>query len=840
MVSYSHPVIVFVVTMIYYTQGIRSSVQYVAQRMRVLGIVLAGAILVRVALVVLFPMQFVNQLDAIPNYYLSTNTTAAGLAAGTLFTAVGPNGFSVGSSSLVNANTNNYVAWAWASSATSGFEMVKYTGNGANRTIAHSLGDTPDFMIVKRTDSTSDWIMYHQGLSSPSTQYLKLNSQSSLVTTDATIWNSTTPTSVNYSLGTNVAVNANAGSYIAYLWAEKAGYSKFGSYTGNGAADGAFVYTGFKPRYIFLGPASGATSKWLVYDTTRQTYNPNGRILSPDFSDAEGDLSIRYIDVLSNGFKIRTSASGVNPSGGIVIYAAFAEYPFKEQHMPNGYSIASSTRFSGSDARLSKTYSTTSSDGKKATLSLWFKPGKFTAYERIWSSTGGYETNWVEPTTGRLFFRFANYDFLTAGSIFRDVSAWIHLTLVFDSTQAVSTDRVKLYIDGVLNNYWATYSTIPLNTSMTLWMQNGGFNRIGCNTADGQECYTGYLADIHSIDGQALAASDFGQFDSNGIWHPSAYSGTYGTNGFHLDFANPADPGNDVSGNNNDFTNNNIATTDNVIDTPTNNFAVANSVNNFGTTLSQGNLLVTAGTGNLVRGSLGVSTGKYYWEGTATAITGTYWTMGLCDERNSVHTLPYDLRTTGCYGNMQAYYKTINGGALTAFDANGYDGATHTHMIAVDLDNDKIWFGLDGVWYDAGNPATNSNGYTISASQDGRTFMPVFGSGSASTLNFGQGGQSGLTYDAASGGYFKYTPPTGFKALSTANMPATSASLIKGKNWFDAVTYTGNGTAQSITSLNFEPGFVWVKNRTSATDHALFGDGTTGTTTVTIPFFMEW
>jgi hypothetical protein len=727
------------------------------------------------------------------------------------------NGFQFFSAAVVNTLSDTYIAWAWKEDVTAGFDIVQYTGNGSIRTIGHSLAATPTLMMFKRTDSTGDWVVYHEKILA--NKVLLLNS-TAISAASTTVFNSATPTPTVFTLGTAPTVNANGASYIGYLFAEKNGYSKFGSYIGNGNADGAFVYTGFKPKYIMIKKSTTAVDSWHIFDTTRSTYNPTDTVLFANTTDIDTALA-NGMDINSNGFKLRTTDAGINTSGATYVYAAFAEYPFKEQHMPNGYAISTSTRFNGTNAVLTRT---PSSDGDRTTwtTSFWMKRTKPGSTEGVLAvNQSGTIYTALRFTTDSLRALNSNGSINMeerTSNLFRDPSKWHHVVMSVDTTSATPTDRTKFFIDGIENTDLQTETTIA-QSAQTTW-NSAQLHRIGYDSGAGY--FSGYLSDMYFVDGQALTASAFGQFDSNGIWHPKSYTGTYGTNGFHLDFANAADPGNDVSGNNNDFTNNNIATTDNVIDTPTNNFAVANSVNNFGTTLSQSNLLVTAGTGNLVRGSLGVSTGKYYWESTATAITGTYWTMGLCDEKNTVHTLPYNLRTTGCYGNEQAYYKTINGGALTAFDANGYDGATHTHMLAVDLDNDKIWFGLDGVWYDAGNPATNSNGYTISASQDGRTFMPVFGSGSATTLNFGQGGQSGLTYDAAAGGYFKYTPPTGFKALSTANMPATDSNLVKGSNWFDAVLYTGTGAVQSITSLNFQPDLVWIKDRTTANSHAIF------------------
>jgi len=242
-------------------------------------------------------------------------------------TAFNSDGFSIGTLAKINTNAATYVAWAWDEAATDGVDIVSYTGNGANRTIAHGLGVVPKMIVVKaRTTAGADqgWPVYHSSLAN--TQYLLLNSTAAAAT-GADYWNSTSPTSSVFSVGTNAAVNANNDTYIAYLFSEVEGFSKFGSYTGNGSADGPFVWCGFRPRWVMV-KRTDTTNGWIVLDTARNTSNITNSQLNPESAVAE-DSSFSWLDILSNGFKGRGTMLGSNASGGTYIFAAFAESPFK-------------------------------------------------------------------------------------------------------------------------------------------------------------------------------------------------------------------------------------------------------------------------------------------------------------------------------------------------------------------------------------------------------------------------------------------------------------------------------------------------------------------------------
>jgi hypothetical protein len=230
-----------------------------------------------------------------------------------------------------NTNTYTYVGWNWKKGVTPGFDIVTYTGNGSARTISHGLGAVPHFMIVKaRTTASTDqgWPVYHRNnTSAPETDYLLLNSTAATADLD-TIWNDTAPTSSVFSVGTNALVNTNNDTYLAYLWTEISGFSRFGSYTGNGSTDGPFVWCGLRPRLVLIKEAS-STGSWVMLDSARSPVNPiNNQNLWADLANATGGASA-YLDLLSNGFKIRDTDSDKNTSSQTYIFAAFAENPFK-------------------------------------------------------------------------------------------------------------------------------------------------------------------------------------------------------------------------------------------------------------------------------------------------------------------------------------------------------------------------------------------------------------------------------------------------------------------------------------------------------------------------------
>jgi hypothetical protein len=275
------------------------------------------------------------------NNFLSSNSTAAENTASGTLTAFNSDGFSLGTQGIVNDNTFTFVAWNWnaggstvtntsgtisaqvRANTTSGFSVVTFNipGSGTSDTVGHGLGVAPSMVILKPRTAGTSWGVYHSGLTSAA-YYLTLQTTNAQASSNSW-WNSTAPTSSVFTIGATWYGTTNA---VAYCFAPVAGYSAFGSYTGNGSTDGPFVYLGFRPAFVFWKRSDGAES-WWINDIDRLGYNGANRALFPNASSAENTAN--NIDILSNGFKVRGSGGEVNASGGTYIYACFAENPFK-------------------------------------------------------------------------------------------------------------------------------------------------------------------------------------------------------------------------------------------------------------------------------------------------------------------------------------------------------------------------------------------------------------------------------------------------------------------------------------------------------------------------------
>ena len=265
-------------------------------------------------------------------------------------TAFGTNGFTLGSDDGVNGSGGGtYVAWQWKANSgtttdgsssdsvstsnyqantTAGFSIVTYTGNAtAGATVAHGLGAVPNWIIVKDRDASKNWVNYHQSIGNDRSITLNTTDAQSASTDH---WHNTTPTSSVFYLGNYSHVNANSDKFVAYCFAEKQGYSKFGKYTGNDATDGPFVYLGFKPAWVIIkhvDGSAGGTKNWYMYDNKRSPQNVNDNTLIANGNGAESENSAYDIDMLSNGFKIRNAEGPINNAASY-IYMAFAEHPF--------------------------------------------------------------------------------------------------------------------------------------------------------------------------------------------------------------------------------------------------------------------------------------------------------------------------------------------------------------------------------------------------------------------------------------------------------------------------------------------------------------------------------
>ena len=274
---------------------------------------------------------------------IKSSTTDAEITRATSLTAFGTDGFTLGDNAGVNENSQTYASWNWKANGagstnydgsinstvsvntTAGFSIVSWTGSNANATIGHGLGSVPKMIIVKNLATATSWMVYHatQG----ATKFLRLNTTDA-VGTGSTPFNDTTPTSSVFSVGANGDTNGSSQAMIAYCFAEKQGYSKFGSYTGNGNADGHFIYTGFKPAFLIVKRYDAGGYFWHMYDNKRSSSGGSNIIddvLYPQNNHAE--YSGDKLDFVSNGIKYRSANGDINGSGGSYIYMAFAEAP---------------------------------------------------------------------------------------------------------------------------------------------------------------------------------------------------------------------------------------------------------------------------------------------------------------------------------------------------------------------------------------------------------------------------------------------------------------------------------------------------------------------------------
>ena len=268
--------------------------------------------------------------------FLQTESTDAEQDGADYFVSLDSDGFTFeGSDNSNNASSQTYVAWCWKESATSGFDIVTFTGNATDdRDISHSLSAVPHFWVTRNRPDVENWVVYHgANTSAPETDYLVLDDDNA-TGDSAGVWSDEAPTSSVYTVGTANSVNGNTDAMITWMWTEKQGFSKFGSYTGNGNADGAFVYTGFKPAFIMI-KRTDSTGWWNIVDNKRLGYNPSQPRLYPNVQNAEDD-SETNLDLLSNGFKLKVTSQYINYSGATYVYAAFAEAPFvNSKKVPN-------------------------------------------------------------------------------------------------------------------------------------------------------------------------------------------------------------------------------------------------------------------------------------------------------------------------------------------------------------------------------------------------------------------------------------------------------------------------------------------------------------------------
>ena len=443
-----------------------------------------------------------------------------------------------------------------------------------------------------------------------------------------------------------------------------------------------------------------------------------------------------------------------------------------------GYEIDNSLRFnSGSSDYLNRTPS--GGNYQISTFSGWVKRSILGTQQHFFSfsptDNNQFNISFSSDNTLQVYSDDAptTQILIRTNRVFRDVSAWYHVFVAYDTTQGTASNRVKIYINGIQETSFstATYPSLSANLQM-----NGNVNLCTVGTYRSPYFfYNGYLSEFNWIDGQALTPTDFGEFDADsGVWKPIAYSGTYGTNGFYLEFQDSGALGTDSSGEGNNFTVNNLTSIDQTTDTPTNNFATMNPLTSHGTvTLAEGNnqVNVADNTDNCTS-SFMVSSGKWYWEGKYTV--GTLAMVGIRPEGMNVYqTNLFNL--TGTYQGY--YYYADSGNQRPANTAYGDTFATGNIIgVALDLDNNKLYFSKNGVFQNSGDPTSGATGTgAISIATSGLTWGFSFTSGGGSDtfqMNFGNPPFAITTGNEDANGYgnFEYTVPPGYYALCTKNL----------------------------------------------------------------------
>ena len=489
-----------------------------------------------------------------------------------------------------------------------------------------------------------------------------------------------------------------------------------------------------------------------------------------------------------------------------------------------GYFIDRSLRLrSSASAYLSRTFGTPTNSAKW-TFSRWLKRGAIGARQSLFAagSSGSSYANIEFKSDDTIQFLSENSSLqfqLVTTQVFRDPSAWYNIHIIYDSANATSTDRIQLWVNGVRVTAFstATYPSSPNNLFNTAIA-----HQIGVLGYGSVAYFDGYMTEINFIDGQALDPTYFGEYNEDtGVWQPIKYTGTYGTNGFYLNFSDNTSTttlGYDYSGNSNNWTANNVSVTsgttyDSMTDVPTltsedaANYATLNPLDKYSSTIgtSEANLKLISTSGGAyqqIRNTFGMSSGKWYMEWVLVSQGTAGRTGASLVKSNSPLSgaAGSDLYSWVYHATGSAYFNNttiaLSTGALALGDLV---------MYAFDVDTGSFWMGKNGTWANSGNPTTGANPLYTGLTADAFFFGGwAYNTSDVVAMNFGQRP-------------FAYTPPTGFKSLNTYNLP--DSTVEDGSEYFNTVLATGNASTQSITGVGFQPDFVWLKVRSAAVNH---------------------
>ena len=457
------------------------------------------------------------------------------------------------------------------------------------------------------------------------------------------------------------------------------------------------------------------------------------------------------------------------------------------------YEVANSLRLNDGDTPyLNKTYGSAGSR-RTMTFSFWIKRSNLGANQypmSIYDSGTGYQADMRFASTDALRMYATDTSgtprlHLVTNRLFRDVSAWYHIVWQVDTTQATDSNRVKLYVNGVQETSFSTETYPPQNTDLR-WNgasgSTGGVTQVGA--IGGTSPVDGYMTEVVFIDGTAYDQTSFGEFDENSptVWKPKDVSGlTFGTNGFYLDFENSSALGNDVSGNDNDFTANNLAATDQSTDTCTNNFCTLNpldrsTLSSDGTTFAEGNLKTTDGSSNylVATGTMAVTQGKWYFEVKIDA-TASHTASGV----KIVDLDGWD-RTDGSANGSYGWLYAANGDKRNGGSSSSYGDAFSANDIigvAIDMDNKAVYFSRNGTFQASGDPTsgaskTNAAFTNLTGTITAQVYDGSSGQAHEFSMNFGSPPYSISSGNSDANGYgnFEYSVPSGYYSINSKNL----------------------------------------------------------------------
>jgi len=496
------------------------------------------------------------------------------------------------------------------------------------------------------------------------------------------------------------------------------------------------------------------------------------------------------------------------------------------------YEIDRSIRFNSADTAEFERDFGSAGNRKKWTASFWFKRSTFGASGNLFGMNGSYNDYIYFDSDDTLKWYVSDASGYTGPTTtsakYRDPSAWYHIVWIRDTENATATDRTMVYVNGVRQ----TLSAQPTIAEDFEGRINEGENHTIGHIVDATHC-NGYMAEFYFIDGNAYAASYFGETDTDtGAWIPKKFAGTYGSNGCYLNFSDNSNTtaatlGKDSSGNSNNWTPANLSVAagvgnDSLLDTPTNNCCTMSTTDNGGITVSNGGLDMGGDTQDKqARASWALpESGKYYWEVTATTITSPkYQGVGIAHITASMASAAFATDGFKMYAASGEAYHDPDDASWGAAWANG-----DVISIAVDMDAGKIWAAKNGTWQESGNPATGANPLydNFLAYSTNKQWHPAwfaFKNGNVASFNFGQRA-------------FAHTVPTGYGPLSVATIP--EPTIYKGNEHFNTVLYEGTGSTLTSPSVGFQPDWTWIKNRDDTDAHHL-QDAVRGNKTFSLP-----